>query len=72
MTPPNVLAKVDMSKESIVDIPLLPLVMPSQVSGTVLPMDVTAPNPVITTRRLVNEMHRKKIKDGYNKVETQR
>ncbi len=72
MTPPNVLAKVDMSKESIVDIPLLPLVMPAQVSGTVLAMHVTAPNPVITTRRLVNEMHRKKIKDGYNKVETQR
>jgi len=34
--------------------------MPSQVSETVLAKQVIAPNPVITTRRLLNLMYRKK------------
>ena len=70
MTPPKVLAKDEMSKESIGLIPLLPLIIPSQVSGTVLAMGVTAPNPVITTRRLLNVMYRKKSKDGDEEVVT--
>jgi hypothetical protein len=36
----------------------------------VLAMDVTAPNPVITTRRLLNVMYRKKSKDGNEGVVT--
>ena len=63
MTPPNVVANEDMSKESIWLIPLLPLMIPSQVSGTVLAMDVTAPNPVITTRRLLNVVYRRKSRN---------
>ena len=63
MTPPKVLAKGEISKESIGLIPLLPLIIPSQVSATVLAKHVTAPNPVITTRRLLNVMYRKKKED---------
>jgi predicted deacylase len=53
-----------MSKASIELMPLLPLIMPSQVSGTVLAIGVIAPNPVITTRRLLNVRYHKKSKDG--------
>jgi hypothetical protein len=60
MTPPKVLANGEISKESIALMPLLPLIIPSQVSETVLAKQVTAPNPVITTRRLLNLMYRKK------------
>lgn len=63
MTPPKVLAKGEISNESIGLIPLLPLIIPSQVSATVLAKHVTAPNPVITTRRLLNVMYRKKSED---------
>jgi ABC-type molybdate transport system permease subunit len=63
MTPPNVLAKREISKESIEVIPLLPLIIPSQVSGTELAKHVTAPNPVITTRRLLNVVYRKKSEE---------
>lgn len=66
MTPPNVLAKGEISKESIGLMPLLELIMPFHVSATVLARQVTAPNPVITTRRLLNVMYRKK---GEEKVE---
>jgi len=59
MTPPNVVAKGEMSKESIGLMPLFPLTIPSQVSETVLAKGVTAPNPVITTRRLLNVFYRK-------------
>jgi hypothetical protein len=60
MTPPKVLANEDMSKESIGLMPLLPLIIPTQVSATVFAKHVTAPNPVITTRRLLNGVYRKK------------
>ena len=42
------------SNESIALIPLLPLTIPSHVSETVFANGVTAPNPVITTRRELN------------------
>ena len=54
MTPPNVVANEDMSKESIEEMPLFPLMIPFQVSSTEFAKGVTAPNPVITTRRLLN------------------
>ena len=63
MTPPKVVANGEISKESIGLIPLLLLIIPSQVSATVLAKHVTAPNPVITTRRLLNVMYRKKSED---------
>ena len=63
ITPPKVVAKEEMSKESIGLIPLLPLIIPSHVSETVLAKGVIAPNPVITTRRLLNVMYRRKNKD---------
>jgi predicted metallopeptidase len=61
ITPPNVVAKEEISKESIALMPLLPLIMPAQVSATVFAKGVTAPNPVMTTRRF-NVLYRKKIK----------
>ena len=64
MTPPKVVAKEEISKESIGPIPLLPLIIPSHVSETVLAKGVIAPNPVMTTRRLLNVIYRKKIKAG--------
>ena len=64
ITPPNVLAKEEMSKESIVLMPLLPLTIPSHVSGTVFAKGVIAPNPVITTRRLLNVIYRMKSEGG--------
>lgn len=64
ITPPKVVANGEMSKESIGLMPLLPLIIPSQVSETVLAKGVTAPNPVITTRRLLNVVYRKNIKEG--------
>ena len=73
ITPPNVLAKREISKESIGVIPLLPLIIPSQVSVTVLAKHVTAPNPVITTRRLLNVVYRKKSEEedeGGNDLKT--
>ncbi len=70
MAPPNVVAKGDMSKESIGVMPLLPLIIPSQVSATVLAKGVTAPNPVITTRRLLNVMYRKKCIGGNKDFKT--
>jgi hypothetical protein len=57
-------AKEEMSKESIGLMPLLPLIIPSHVSETVLAKGVIAPNPVITTRRLLNVIYRKKNKGG--------
>ncbi len=66
ITPPNVVAKGDISKESIGLMPLLALIMPFHVSATVLAKHVTAPNPVITTRRLLNVMYRKKGEDEGN------
>jgi hypothetical protein len=53
-----------MLKESIGLMPLLPLIIPVQVSATVLAKGVTAPNPVMTTRRLLNVMYRKKKEGG--------
>jgi hypothetical protein len=70
MTPPKVLANGEISKESIGLIPLLPLIMPSQVSATVLAKHVTAPNPVITTRRLLNVRYRKKGEEEDERVMT--
>ena len=64
MTPPKVVAKEEMSKESIGLIPLLPLIIPSHVSETVLAKGVIAPNPVITTRRLLNVIYRKESEGG--------
>ena len=58
ITPPNVVANGEISKESIGVMPLLELIMPFHVSATVLAKQVTAPNPVITTRRLLNVMYR--------------
>jgi len=57
-------AKEEMSKESIGLMPLLPLIIPSHVAETVLAKGVIAPNPVITTRRLLNVIYRKKNKGG--------
>ena len=54
ITPPNVVANGEISKESMALIPLRPLTMPSQVPDTVLARGVIAPNPVITTRRPLN------------------
>jgi hypothetical protein len=56
-----VVAKLEISKESIGPIPLLPLMMPSQVSGTLLAKGVTAPKPVITTRRVLTLNYRKNL-----------
>ena len=67
MTPPKVLAKGEISKESMGLIPLLPLMIPSQVSATVLASGVTAPNPVITTRRLLNVVYRRKANERHDK-----
>ena len=58
ITPPKVVAKGEMSNESIGLMPLLPLMMPSQVSATVFAKGVTAPKPVITTRRVLNVCYR--------------
>ena len=58
ITPPKVVAKAEMSNESIGLMPLLPLIIPSHVSETVLAKGVIAPNPVITTRRLLNVIYR--------------
>jgi len=64
ITPPKVVAKGEISNESIGLIPLLPLIIPSHVSETVFARGVTAPNPVITTRRVLN--------GGYLKVEIEK
>ena len=69
ITPPKVLAKAEISKESIGVMPLLALIIPFQVSATVLAKHVTAPNPVITTRRLLNVMYRKKGEEKFSEVE---
>jgi hypothetical protein len=41
--------------------PLLPSRIPAQVCATVLAKGVTAPNPVMTTRRLLTIVYRKKF-----------
>ncbi len=56
------MANAEISKESIWLMPLLLLTIPSQVPETVLAKGVIAPNPVITTRRVLNVIYRKEIK----------